>query len=773
MSVSARRLFRIPTVGPLRARLIIFAILAVALPTGLFVRHAATERQRLLEEAESHVSNLSRSWAEEQAQVLEQASAMLDAASQIPDIRDLNATACASILKELSARHKWAIGLSVIGKDRTLVCSSNPGALPETALTGWSFIDDLETARTITFSEFVKTRYHSKGMYFAGVPLVAGKSFTGALVVALDPAWVGDKNVRIGSSIESIVIDRFGSIVSAEPAPGGEVGDRLPYSIVSRLSIESEGTSFERDAHGVERIFAFRQVPATGAKLVIDIPRDQVLGAEERNYSRTLMMLCAVAALAVLLAGIGAEYVIFRWIDLLTTATRRIGDEDAPDLAIPRSAGEFALLAQAFNLMSRRLKSRQRALAESEARAREIAEEARRSEEKLRRIASNVPGLVFQLMRDPDGRLSFRYVSERVQEIYGASAAQIYDSPELIFDKGHPADRPELRRSLEQSRASLRPWRHEYRIASGDGWRWLQIQSIPKAYADGTVVWDGVAIEITKLKEQEGQLRSALKEAEAANIAKRDFLATMSHELRTPLNAIIGFSRIMVDEMLGPMENTLYLDYARDVHQAGQHLLTLIDGILDLSRSETEQVTLDMAPVDVGGLALYGTTLVAKRAEEAIVKLECRAAPAIPLVVGDESRLQQVIVNLLTNAIKFTPAGGEVTISVTPTENDSVAIVVSDTGIGIAPEHLSKVFEPFFQVDGSLNRTLQEGVGMGLPLARRLTELHGGRLDIESEVGRGTTVTVFLPIHHLPAITATGAQEGMEIDILLERTRAA
>jgi signal transduction histidine kinase len=302
-----------------------------------------------------------------------------------------------------------------------------------------------------------------------------------------------------------------------------------------------------------------------------------------------------------------------------------------------------------------------------------------------------------------------------------------------------------MQKNFEISRKSLQPWSCEYRIFSNGHWRWLQIQSIPEAQSDGAIIWDGVAIEITTLKDQESQLRGALAAAEAANIAKRDFLATMSHELRTPLNAIIGFSRIMVDEMLGPMGNELYLDYARDVQQSGQHLLSLIDGILDLSRVEADHVKLDEGPVDLGAVARFSASLQVSRAEEAGVRLECRTAPNIPLVIGDEVRLRQIVANLLTNAIKFTPAGGEVTISAAATPDGKAAIVIRDTGIGIADENLSRVFEPFFQVDSSLSRTLQEGVGLGLPLARRWTELNHGTLELTSELGSGTTVTITFP----------------------------
>ncbi len=248
------------------------------------------------------------------------------------------------------------------------------------------------------------------------------------------------------------------------------------------------------------------------------------------------------------------------------------------------------------------------------------------------------------------------------------------------------------------------------------------------------------------------ELARALRQAEDARAqsalasrTKSEFLANMSHELRTPLNAIIGFSQVMAQQMLGPMGNAKYLEYAGDVENSGRHLLAIINDILDISKIEAGRFELQKAPLDPGLVLQLCERLVHERAHEAgLILILDESGAALPLVEADETKLKQILLNLLSNAIKFTPSGNEVRLGATA-DDRSITFTVADRGIGMTPAELAMALEPFRQVDNSLSRR-HDGTGLGLPLAKRLTELHGGTFEIESTKGEGTTVRVRLPL---------------------------
>jgi two-component system cell cycle sensor histidine kinase PleC len=232
--------------------------------------------------------------------------------------------------------------------------------------------------------------------------------------------------------------------------------------------------------------------------------------------------------------------------------------------------------------------------------------------------------------------------------------------------------------------------------------------------------------------------------AEAASVAKSQFLANISHELRTPLNAILGFSEIMKSEMFGPLGSPQYRGYAADIHDSGSHLLTVINDILDLSKIEAGKFELNEEDCDVPRLVRDAVRFVAERADSAGLGLQQRLAPALPAVRADGRLIKQILLNLLSNAIKFSQAGGMVTVAAAIDREGGLSLTVADTGIGIAADQLERVLQPFTQVENTLTRT-HAGTGLGLPLCKSLIELHGGRLVLESAVGRGTAVTIMLP----------------------------
>ncbi|MGE0117930.1 MAG: sensor histidine kinase [Dongiaceae bacterium] len=239
-------------------------------------------------------------------------------------------------------------------------------------------------------------------------------------------------------------------------------------------------------------------------------------------------------------------------------------------------------------------------------------------------------------------------------------------------------------------------------------------------------------------------LHEAMERAEGASRAKTEFLATMSHELRTPLNAIIGFSEVLKRELLGPLGQERYREYARDINESGAHLLSLISDILEYSKSESGKLRLVESEIDLNQMIANVVRQQAPRAEVAGVSIHREGMEQTIRIRGDERKLRQVLVNLASNAIKFTPMGGEVRVGLVRDDEGNVLIRVSDTGIGIAAEDMPKVFTAFGQIDNAWSRRY-EGTGLGIPLAKAMIELHDGTLTIASNVGSGTVVTVKLP----------------------------
>ncbi len=257
----------------------------------------------------------------------------------------------------------------------------------------------------------------------------------------------------------------------------------------------------------------------------------------------------------------------------------------------------------------------------------------------------------------------------------------------------------------------------------------------------------------TEIVEMAEGLDEARQEAESASRAKSSFLAVMSHELRTPLNAIIGFSELIRDETFGPVGNDRYLDYIKDINRSGAHLLELINDVLDLSKIDAGGLELREDLVDVARVTQGSLDMVRERAEKRGLSLELDVPAELPGLHGDGRRIKQIVINLLTNAIKFTGNGGAVRVEIVLDPDGALLISVSDTGIGIAPDDIPKALERFGQVDNKLSRD-QEGTGLGLNICTSLMEMHGGTLELESEAGVGTTVTLRFPADRVRHIAA-------------------
>lgn len=252
----------------------------------------------------------------------------------------------------------------------------------------------------------------------------------------------------------------------------------------------------------------------------------------------------------------------------------------------------------------------------------------------------------------------------------------------------------------------------------------------------------------TQLEKQNAELARAKEDAESANRAKSNFLANTSHELRTPLNAIIGFSSILMNQLFGPLGDSKYLEYAKDINESGSHLLDIINDILDLSKAEAGRLNLNFEEVHIGKAINKCMTIISDRAEKGKVSITSDVPKMLPPIIVDRLRFIQILLNIISNAVKFTPEGGGVHLAVSTKDIDGeiteFLVTIKDTGIGMSPEDLKHAFQRFGQVDSGLNRRY-EGTGLGLPLTQKLMELHHGKIEIESELGKGTLVTLRFP----------------------------
>jgi signal transduction histidine kinase len=250
-----------------------------------------------------------------------------------------------------------------------------------------------------------------------------------------------------------------------------------------------------------------------------------------------------------------------------------------------------------------------------------------------------------------------------------------------------------------------------------------------------------------ELRRNQDRLIAAKEAAEAANRAKSEFLANMSHELRTPLNAIIGFSGMMSDRMFGPL-NEKYAEYANIIGDSGRHLVAIITDILDLAKADADRLLLTEEQVEIAEVVELGSKIIEDMARRAQIEFVSEINKPLPAMIGDPAKLTQILVNLLSNAVKFTAPGGTVRLTSEQPLSQGITFRVEDTGIGMSPDQIPIALAPFGQVGNSLTRQ-HDGVGLGLPLTKRLVELHGGTIEIDSEPGKGTIASVHLPEERL------------------------
>jgi PAS domain S-box-containing protein len=401
------------------------------------------------------------------------------------------------------------------------------------------------------------------------------------------------------------------------------------------------------------------------------------------------------------------------------------------------------------------------------------------SRQKHYNLIQSIDGIVWEYDMATE---RFSFVSDRAKAILGYSISDWLSQADFWQNCLHADDLDVALNTRNKAISDRNSCELEYRMITADGQNvWIYDVSTPVYDDDGCLIaMNGLLINISDRKQAEielyqtnNRLKLMINELQQATRLKDDFLATMSHELRTPLNTVLGMSEALQEEIYGSL-NLRQLKSLKTIERSGRHLLELINDILDVSKISAGKLELDISTVTVNVLCKSSIAFVKQKALNQQIQIDLHLSPGVSSMVIDERRMRQVLINLLSNAVKFTPSGGCVSLSINLWDQGAdgidmpgVSIAVTDTGIGIDSTDYQRVFEPFVQLDSSLNRNF-EGTGLGLTLARQIVELHGGQIRLKSEVGKGSCFTIYLP--HNCLIPAEDDQHLSTFDSLSSNT---
>jgi signal transduction histidine kinase len=726
--VSLRASRPLRRLGPHHYLLMIGALLIViilSLAVG-FLWHLRTTQ---IDTAEKDISNLGAVLAEQTAQTLHGVELVLDSVEERLKGLDLRNPADAQMvhlmLRERIGGVPQISRAVIVGADGNVLVSSRVYPAPPNYLGGYDYfkMHRDQPATRLTISEPIRGRLTGEWMILVTRRLDAPDgSFAGVLEMVLTPSYFESvyRSATLNDGTAITLCRDDGILLARYPSDESVYGTSFANGpIFSRLPSLRDGeiVRFTGFVDGITRYYAPRRVRGYPLVVAPSISEGVILAGW---YRETLFVGSATIA-----AALG----IFVLLMLLRANEERLRNQASvmstliENLPIGASLVGPDLRHVAFN-----------------------------------RLYLDLFNLTPDMLKigDPFARL-IRYSAERGEYGDGDIDAQIRQRVDRAVEP-HP-DKFERRRPdgqvLEIRRMPL----------PGGGFvtTYIDVTEARRRERDietARIRLERQAIEVSaaarKLDAARIEAERARAAADAANAAKSLFLANMSHELRTPLNAILGFSEVTRDALFGPLD-ARYREYARDVHASGQYLLRLINDVLDTSKIEVGRMELSDEPIDIAEIIRECQRLVLDKAHDRGVALTAHVPTTLPFLRGDRLRIKQILLNLLSNAVKFTRTGGQVRISVTLPAKGGLEIAVADSGIGMRPEDIPVALEPFRQVDNSFTRRY-EGTGLGLPLAKTLTELHGGRLTLESEIDKGTTARVWLPPDRLtPASLPEGA----------------
>jgi signal transduction histidine kinase len=607
--------------------------------------------------------------------------------------------------------------------------------------------------------------------------------------------WEVVSRIQIGEKGKAYVVDSNGLLV-ADP----DIGLVLRKTSVAALphvqaaaadgAVEDQAM-VSRDLHGATVLTSMAPIKSLGWKVFVEQPIAEVYAKLNASFLRAAVLLLAGLLISALAASVLARSMV-QPIRTLARGARRIGEGDLKQQIVVNTGDELEGLAHQFNRMSAQLRELYSGLERKvELRTAELtaALEFQTATAEILRVLSRSPTdlqPVLQAVAERSVRLC-RAHGSRVwlpegNHLRAMTGYQVETGAELGRDDELPLSGATVvgrafveRRTVHvedvaklidsrypdsreaQTRLGFRTVLAVPMVREGASVGIIavlrkEVQPFSNAevrlvetFADQAVI----AIQNARLFQE---IEDKSRQLEVANHHKSEFLANMSHELRTPLNAIIGFSEVLTERMFGEV-NDKQMEYLKDIHSSGQHLLTLINDVLDLSKIEAGRMELDLSCFDLGLLLDNALTLVRERAQRNGLSMSLEVGERLNEWVADARKVKQVVVNLLSNAVKFTPSGGRVRLSARRVENAGkpmAEVSVADTGVGIAPEDQALVFDEFRQAGGDYLRKA-EGTGLGLSLAKRFVELHGGTLGVDSRLGEGATFTFTLPLLTLEA----------------------
>ncbi|MGH9194173.1 MAG: ATP-binding protein, partial [Acidimicrobiia bacterium] len=717
----------------LRVRLALL-VMAAAVPALLFVLFNFIEQRReTTADAYGNALRVARAVAADQDQLIESTRQFLTAMALHPQVRSLDGKICSALAAKLLSPIFANIGVAT--PDGNIFCSALPLEGPVNNADRAYFIRAMES-RKFAIGDFQIGRITHLPTINAGYPVLdqAGRIVAVAFA-ALDLRQISESLAKTdlpnGSTVT--VIDAYATVLARFPDAQQWVGKTVDESPIFKalLSTKGEGTAQTAGLDGVRRLYGFATLPSpSGAGAIyvsVGIPTAVAFGPATRQLLHFGIAIGIVALAMLVITLVTSNGLILRPIDALVQAATRLSKGDlAARTGEKVRTGELGQLARVFDEMAETLQRR-------DIERRQTEQALRSSEEKFSKAFVASPDAV-SITRLQDGLMVD--VNPAAERLFGYTRAELIGKTSLalgLFDD--PADRERFA-GLVREQGHVRDY--ELRLRKGAEVRDVLV-SADQIDIAGTSHLLSIVRDITAQKRAE-QDRLAKEAADAANRAKSEFLSRMSHELRTPLNAIIGFGQLMEMDAVTPEQR----ESVDQILRAGRHLLNLINEILDIARIEAGRLSLSIEPVALQEIVEECQDLIRPSAAQRRIVLDLQTGVDSQIVMADRQRLKQVLLNLLSNAVKFNSEGGRVTLSCTSRPQDRLRLGVTDTGPGISPESLPKLFTPFERLGaGQLGI---EGTGLGLALFKTLTEAMQGVMGVESLVGRGSTFWIELPV---------------------------
>ena len=773
--------------------LCLFAIV----PAYVLIFYISIEHRKMaLEEARKNTLNLVRIISREYKQLIDEAHHLLIAFSKSPQIQDFDSKGCIALLSDLMKAHPYYANLGIVSLNGDVFCSAVPYEGPVN-FADRKWFHEIRKTNEFTISEFIIGRITGKAIVVLGYPVIGSDKETKAFVfISIDLSWFNEfaEKTELPDRSVFLMIDSQGTVLARYPDPEKLVGTRPDVPVIKTiLSLKKEGVTEGIGIDGIHHFIAFAPIHESDIYVAIGIPSSTVFAGARRIFVNNLIYLLIVTIVIIAVTLFFSNISIVKPIRMLLGVTRRLSEGDASArTGVISKKGEYNNLANAFDEMASSLEIRQ-------------AEIERLSNLNLLILNSAGEGIY---VVDKNGATIFlnpaaeNMLGYKADELIGKFTHEIWHHTRADGSP-YPSEECPLHWTFKDKSTRYITdevfWRKdgisfpvEYLLTPI-----LENEELPGA----VIVFHDITERketVKKIKEysehleemvgtrtkeledanqellllnSEIQLRRAEAEeaklqAEGANKAKSDFLANMSHELRTPLNSIIGFSELVMDELYGKL-NEKQKEYVNDIYDSGRHLLDLINDILDLSKVEAGKMELELSRFLLEDVLFGSITMLKEKAMKHNIKLNLDIEPDANIEIeADERKLKQIMFNLLSNAVKFTPDGGSVSVharivnseqlivnskklftddySLT-TYRNFIEISVQDTGIGIKPEDIDKLFKEFSQIDMGYTRKY-EGTGLGLALTKRLVELHNGKTWVESEIGKGSKFSFVIPI---------------------------